>query len=167
MFKATWIIILLSSLGLANCLHAQQLSHQVIVPVAGVLSSKAVNYSQTGGETAVEIIGCTSYTFTQGFQQPGIKVASIDQPEGNGVDVYPNPVIEDLKIKLFGSDARDFIIEVINISGTIVISERLSFVGEFNYERIMSVGKLPKGLYFVRILSTDKLISRTFKIEKM
>jgi hypothetical protein len=154
-------------LGVGTTLYSQQLSHQVIVPLAGVISGKSVNYSQTVGETAVEIINCSSYTFTQGFQQPGIHHLTDVQPGGNGVDVYPNPVINDLKVKLFGNIPRDFVVEVITITGTIVISERISFTDEYNYEAAIPMGSLTKGLYFIRIWSTDKIINRTFKIEKL
>ncbi len=154
-------------LGVGTTLYSQQLSHQVIVPLAGVISGKSVSYSQTVGETAVEIINSSLYTFTQGFQQPGIHSVADVQPGGNGVDVYPNPVINDLKVKLFGNIPRDFVMEAITITGTVVISERISFTDEYNYEKVIPMGSLTKGLYFIRIWSTDKIINRTFKIEKL
>lgn len=166
MLRITWIMLILL-LGVETTLYSQQLSHQVIVPLAGVISGKSVSYSQTVGETAVEIINSSSYTFTQGFQQPGILRVVAVQPNGNGVDVYPNPVVNDLKVKLFGNISRDFIVEVITITGTIEISERISFTDEYNYEKVIPMGSLTKGLYFIRILSTDKIINRTFKIEKL
>lgn len=145
----------------------QHLSHQVLVPAAGIEVSNSVVFSQTIGETAVEIINSPDYTLTQGFQQPGIKYVPGILPEGNGVDVYPNPTKDDLKIKLFGDASRDFLVQVINITGNIVISENVSFTNKFYIEKVIHVGQLNKGIYFVRIRSTDKLINRTFKIDKM
>lgn len=167
MCKKGWILWLVLLMDSGSNLFSQQLSHQVIVPAASIISESSVNYSQTIGETAVEIIHSSDYILTQGFQQPSIKPASDDQPEGNGVDVYPNPVINDLKIKLFGDDSREFRIDIINVSGMTVITEKISFNNEFNFEKIIPVEKIYKGLYFIRIISSDHLINRTFKITKM
>jgi len=166
MIKRIKILILCFLFLWTNAL-SQQLSQQVLVSVAGVTSTGAVNYSQTIGETAVEIIGHTGYVFTQGFQQPGIKQIPENLPNGNGVNVYPNPAIDDLTIKLFGDNPRDFRIDIINITGTIVISEKLSFIDKFYYEKVIPVGHLYRGLYFIRITSADKVINRTFKIDKI
>lgn len=119
------------------------------------------------GETAIEIIGCSGYEFTQGFQQPGIKISPEDVPEGNGVEVYPNPVTDFISVKLFGDVARKFRIDIINITGNIVSSEVINFIERYFYIQQIEVGKLQRGLYFVRVVSDDKFISRVFKIEKL
>lgn len=167
MLKSARILILFIILGWGTDLFSQHLSHQVLVPVAGVISFGNVNYSQTIGESEIEIIGSSDYVFTQGFQQPSIKFTSEHPPEGTGVDVYPNPVVENLTVKLFGDISRDFRIEIINITGTIVLTRKLSFIDNYNFEDVIPVGHLYRGLYFVRISSMDKIINRTFKIEKM
>jgi hypothetical protein len=158
------IFLLLASQG---NLIAQQLSHQVLVPVAGIISTGDFNYTQTGGETAVEIISSPDFVFTQGFQQPGIKYSKEDVPAGNGVKVYPNPVTDYLYIELFGSGARSFRIDIINLTGTIILNEKLDFNEQFWHREPFSFDKLSIGLYFVRIISDDGIINRTFKIEKM
>jgi hypothetical protein len=165
MVKSAGILIVLSLLGSGTDLFSQRLSHQVLVPVAGVSYIEGISYSQTIGETAVEIISSSDCVFTQGFQQPGIKLSPETLVEGNGVEVYPNPASEYLKIKLFGDVSRDFRIEIINITGMIVISEKLSFIDNYYLEKSYPVGKFNKGIYFVRVISTDKTINRTFKIE--
>lgn len=146
---------------------SQQLSHQVLVPVAGVSSNGTINYSQTIGETAVVIIGCSDYTFTQGFQQPCLKFSKEIPPPGNGIKVYPNPVTDILNIELFGEKARTFRIELITISGMMIKSEKIDFSGAYWKLQEIAVDNLSKGLYFVRIISDDGVINRTFKIDKM
>jgi hypothetical protein len=158
------MVLLLVSRGI---IFSQQLSHQVMVPAAGIAVSSSVNYSQTVGETAIEIIGCSGFVFTQGFQQPGIKYSPGIAPEGNGVEVYPNPATDYVDIKLFGVSPRKFSIDVINISGTIVNSGIIKFIDSYFYIQRIEVGNLKKGYYFIRVVSDDGLISRTFKIEKM
>jgi hypothetical protein len=146
---------------------SQQLSHQVLVPLAGVVSEKNLSYSQTVGETAVEIVGCSQFLFTQGFQQPGIKVTPEIPPLGTGVSVYPNPVSDFLTIELFGESARTFRIEIINVSGTVVLTERIVFSDNFWYREPQNIENLIRGFYMVRITSEDRMINRTFKIEKL
>jgi hypothetical protein len=167
MYRNAVILILLLLLGSGGNLFSQELSHQVLVPLAGVNSTETINYSQTVGETAVEIFSSQDFIFTQGFQQPGLKLIKVNKPQGNGVKVYPNPVTDILNVELFGDGSRGFRIDLINISGTIVNTERMVFTDPFWQIQQLSVSQLSKGLYFVRIVSNDGLISRTFKIDKM
>ena len=166
MIKKFRILILLLQV-MRTGLFSQELSHQVLVPLAGVTARGAINYSQTVGETAVEIVGCSDYVFTQGFQQPGIKLSHETPPPGDGVKVYPNPVTNYLTIELFGSTARCFRIDLINIMGTIVFTGRREFTDQFWFKEPINIENLIRGFYLVRIISDDGLISRTFKIEKI
>jgi len=167
MFSNIRILILLVFFSVNLKLHSQSLSNQVLVPVAGVMVTGNINYSQTIGETAVEIVTSPEYVFTQGFQQPRIILSQIEIPGGNGVDVYPNPATEFVTVKLFGDSSRDFIIEMLNITGTVVYYDKESFTESFYSEVVIPVNNLYNGIYFIRVLSTDKMINRTFKIEKM
>lgn len=159
------LVIGLSSLSVT--VFSQQLSHQVLVPLAGVVSGNNVNYSQTVGETAVEIVGCSEYLITQGFQQPGIKVTPETPPPGTGINVYPNPVTDFLTIELFGESARTFRVDIINATGTVVLSERKVFSDRFWYKEAQNIENLINGIYLVRIISEDRVINRIFKIEKL
>lgn len=158
------ILLLLVSRGI---IFSQQLSQQVLVPAAGVVASGSFNYSQTIGETAIEIIGSSGFVFTQGFQQPGIKISPEKAPPGNGVDVYPNPAIDFITVKFFGDIARKFRIDVISITGTIVSSGAIEFITNYFYEQRIDFASLKRGIYFVRVVSQDGIINRTFKIEKI
>lgn len=166
MFKGikVFLLLLLSSPGIVI---AQQLSHQVLVPAAGVISSGSLNYSQTIGETAIEIIGGAGYVFTQGFQQPGIKITDEIVDVGNGVNVYPNPATDYINVKLFGEVARNFKIEVIAITGMVVSSGTIRFIEKYAYIQQINLENLKSGFYLVRVISEDGVINRTFKIEKM
>ena len=144
------------------------MSHQVLVPAAGLVVTGTVNYSQTIGETAIEIISNSGFVFTQGFQQPGIKISPETAPDGNGVDVYPNPATDFIKVKFFGDVARNFKVDVINITGMIVSSRNNRvLLTKYYYIQQIDVATLKYGFYFVRVASDDGIISRTFKIEKM
>jgi hypothetical protein len=145
---------------------SQQLSHQVLVPAAGLITTGTINYSQTIGETAVEIMS-SGFILTQGFQQPVMLNTGDTPPAGTGVNVYPNPATDFVNVKLFGDVARKFRIEIINISGTTVSSTTMDFITQYYYIQQIDVSRLAIGFYFVRVTSDDAIIKRTFKIEKM
>ena len=146
---------------------SQQLSHQVLVPLAGLASDNNISFSQTVGETAVEVTECSWYIFTQGFQQPSIKLSGEDAPPGTGVSVYPNPVVDFLTLELFGESGRAFKIEIINITGTVVFTDRLTFIDQFWHRKQYDMDDFIRGFYLVRISTDDGFMNRTFKIEKI
>jgi hypothetical protein len=166
MIRRTKVLLFLLFVSLST-VFSQQLSHQVLVPVAGLASGSSVVYSQTIGETAIVIVSSTDFLFTQGFQQPGIKQTPEKAPQGNGVKVYPNPVTDNLTIELFGTESRTFRIEIINISGSIVLTDKQVLTDQFWFKEPYNVEKLIKGLYLVRVMSEDGIINQTFKIEKI
>ena len=146
----------------------QQLSHQVLVPLAGISSASNISYSQTVGETAVEIVSCSEYIFTQGFQQPPVRIAtSRPHPEGNGIKVYPNPAVDYVTIELYGESARTFRIEFINLAGRVVKSSRYEFSDNYWFVEPQNISDLLTGFYLVRIKSEDGMVDRIFKLEKI
>ncbi len=131
MIRSYTLLIILLLLNKGTALYSQQLSHQVLVPAAGVIAVDEINYSQTIGEPVVEIITGSEFIFTQGFQQPRMRLDPGKLSEGNGVEVYPNPVINDLTVKLFGEISRNFTLEIINLTGTVVYLERIYFSSSY------------------------------------
>jgi hypothetical protein len=166
MIRGFQVIILLILFLQTNVL-SQQLSHQVLVPLAGVASNTKISYSQTVGETAVEIVRCSDFIFTQGFQQPGIKFSKESPPPGTGVQVYPNPVNDYLTIELFGETSRKFRIDIINIAGIVVFTTRKVFEDQYWYKEQHNTENLIRGFYLIRVISDDGMINRSFKIEKI
>jgi hypothetical protein len=166
MIKEAKFFILLMIFSGTNCF-AQQLSSQVLLPAAGEASSGQINYSQSIGETAVEIFSTSDYVLTQGFQQPGIADPDEKPHVGTGVEVYPNPAKDFVRIKLYGNEARKFRIELLNITGRIYTSVKLDFITKYYYIQEFDITDLMIGIYIVSVKSTDGLINRSFKIEKM
>jgi Secretion system C-terminal sorting domain len=146
---------------------SQQLSHQVLVPVAGLTDDSKLSYSQTVGETAVEIVGCNDYIFTQGFQQPDIKLSHEEAPKGTGVKVYPNPVDDYVTVELFGESGRVLRIEIIDITGTVILADRKTFNDQYWYKEKYNIDNLIRGFYLVRVFAEDGFLNLTFKIEKI
>ncbi len=146
---------------------AQQLTNQVLLPSAGLATEGVLNYSQSIGETAVELITNSGFILTQGFQQPGIKIEAETAHEGTGVEVYPNPATDFINVKLFGDKARKMKIEVIAFNGKITSTTSLDFITKYYIIRQIEFAELKNGFYIVRVSSSDGLINRIFKIEKM
>jgi hypothetical protein len=163
--KAKFFILLMIFSG-TNCF-AQQLSSQVLLPAAGVAVSGQINYSQSIGETAVEIFSTSDHILTQGFQQPGITDPNETTHVGTGVEVYPNPAKDFIRIKLYGNEARKFRIELLNITGKVYTSVKLDFITKYYYVQEFEITDLMIGVYLVSVKSEDGLINRAFKIEKM
>jgi hypothetical protein len=167
-----YIVFILCLLGVPATMFSQELSLQVVVPMAGLTSGNSLSYSQTVGETAIEIVGCVDFIFTQGFQQPGFKGFKVTDEgghNGTGVNVYPNPAEDFITIELFGESARTFRVDIIDITGNVVMSERKVFNGKFWYRDPLSIENLKRGFYLVRIYSESEngILNRTFKIEKL
>lgn len=158
------LLIVIFSLTTA---YSQQLSHQVLLPAAGVAAGSGINYSQTIGETAVTLFNSEDFVLTQGFQQPGIKLIAEIPPVGTGIEVYPNPVADYLRVEFFGETGRSFKVLVMTISGSVVYTRDLKFAGKYWFILEIPVGHFGNGIYFVRIISTDGVIGRSFKIEKI
>jgi hypothetical protein len=145
----------------------QQLSHQVLLPAAGVIYTGGITYSQTIGETAVELFSSSGYFLTQGFQQPGFLMLPGVQPSGTGVKAYPNPVTDFVNVEFFGETGRSFRITISNISGITVYSKDLSFENGYWYIQEIPVSHLSSGLYFIVVVSKDGVLRRAFKVEKI
>jgi hypothetical protein len=166
MMRKTLIPVIFLIVPWTNAL-SQSLSHQVLVPLAGVLTMGNISYSQTVGETAVEIVGCFDYVFTQGFQQPSIKLKIEEKPDGTGVLVYPNPVTDYVTIEIYGERAKTIRIDIISIAGRTVYSDTKIFNAEFWYKDRYNVEDLMRGLYLIRVTANDGMLNRVFKIEKL
>jgi hypothetical protein len=146
---------------------SQQLSHQVLLPAAGVIYASGISYSQTIGETAVEIFESSEYILTQGFQQPIMNILPGDPPQGYGVKAYPNPATEYFYIELFGETGKTLQISVTNLSGTNVYASEISFPEKYWNIHEIPVSDFATGLYFIQVISKDGTIRRSFKIEKL
>ena len=163
--KGSLIVFLLMFL-LAGA-KTQEISHQVLVPAASLVDGSSISYSQTVGETMVKIITDFDYVLTQGFQQPRLRRPPDTTWNGTGVEVYPNPMEDFLKVELFGDTPREFKIIITNITGTLVYQDRIKFIDRYFHIKEIPVSELIRGQYFIRVMSTDGNIIRTFKLEKM
>lgn len=154
-------------LAMACRCYSQDVSHQVLVPMASVVDVNYYNVNQTVGESIVEGLDASDFYLTQGFNQPSIHVVSSRPSEGSGVEVYPNPAVDILNIELFGFERTDFEIVIFGFNGALLHKEEIICGREHWSIESIDVSNYKRGLYFVRVRSSDNRISRLFKIEKM
>lgn len=166
MYQRGILILVLFIAHMAGCF-SQDISHQVLVPLSSIAGTGKINISQTVGEPMVEGLYGADYDLTQGFHQPGIDLSRPDPPEGNGVEVYPNPVVDILKIELFGVEETDFEIIIFGLNGTVYYQRNISCARDYWLLETVDLASYKRGMYFVRIKTKDNRISRLFKIEKM
>ncbi len=165
LYRGRIILILLT--GVISKGFSQDISHQVLVPVAFIVDLDYYSVNQTVGEPVVEIFEKEFFTLTQGFHQPSITITGPEPPEGSGVMAYPNPVTDILKVELFGIEKTDFEIAVYGMNGSVFLRKEISCGNKYWQIEEIDMSLYRKGVYFVHVMSADKRISRYFKIEKM
>ncbi|MGB8357419.1 MAG: hypothetical protein WCD55_02265 [Bacteroidales bacterium] len=167
------VLILALACSFSYSQKAYELSHQVLVPAASVEPVKdGISYQQTVGETAVEITLPDIYILTQGFQQPRF-IPPVDYPvrEGNGVDFFPNPVTETVdymfNVRMYGVLGRHYYIIITNLPGAVLYTDEKEYSSVHNVILPVDLKKYAKGIYVIRVWSSDGVIDRSFKIDKL
>lgn len=160
------IFVILFLTGIV-CLRSQELSHQVLVPLASTWHGELYHISQSVGEPMVQYLPGEQWELTQGFQQPSMVYELTIKPQGNGIKVYPNPVSDHLKLEMFGDEQVEYHITIFTIDGTIYLRKSYQCDSHYWRNEVIDFRNFKRGLYFVRVESSPERISRIFKIEKM
>jgi hypothetical protein len=161
-FVAALLLLLLGEFAFS-----QRISHEVLVPAANIVTKGNYIYQQTIGEPVVMLVEANGYDLTQGFQQPRVIIDDGKCCPGNGAESYPNPVVDILTVKLWGDTYRDMKISLYNFQGVLLFETERNYLTAYMELIEIPVSSYKPGVYFVRVTSSDKVIIRTFKIEKM
>jgi len=166
----SFIFCIFTALSTVGAL-AQSISNQVLLPAAGLATAGSVSYQQTIGEAAVTILTQPSITLTQGFQQP--RITSGDDPHypTDEINAYPNPVTEKVnnKVNVLLPDlkSRSYNVLIYNFAGEVVSWWSSRAYPDQVSPIEMDMGSLSRGVYIIRVMSTDNQINLSFKIEKL
>jgi hypothetical protein len=161
------ILVLLSLCGM-QYLYTQDLTISVLASAGDFSFISDNSLSWTLGEVVTETFYSDDIILTNGFQQP-------DLPAGTGlsdntldwlVSIYPNPVENDLTIKFHVmQDYRAIHVTLIDIMGrTMIMDEINNMPGSFDYN--LNMEALERGIYILRVYSTNFRMQKLFKIEK-
>jgi len=80
------------------------------------------------------------------------------------ISIYPNPVNGNLNIYLNGDELKDVTVNVFDISGRMVYTEKISArAGEAN--TIINTESYSKGMYFVQLVTADEAVTKKIIVE--
>lgn len=141
---------------------------QSLVPTlmgtTGDFKTAGYSLSYSVGELSVTTLSGGDYFLTQGFQQPDSVFTIIGGPQT--IEAFPNPVSTNLTINIFIEESPEFWVEIYNIKGSKVYQEKYTGV-YYGSRKKIDFQEFPKGLYFVKIYSTNGKSMEKFKIVKM
>lgn len=105
--------------------------------------------------TLIATNACGSDTITMVITTVDI----IENLETRGLNIYPNPVNENLTLDFGLLMGEDIVINVFDIQGRTLITDQIN--GESGaYQKVISVTSLTDGIYFVRIATNDEVITK-------
>jgi hypothetical protein len=101
---------------------------------------------------------------TQGFLQSRIEILGVKNIANNEniqVKLFPNPVIDILKIELLADHKEQIIFELFSVDGKVLTSNIMQ-ASDRNTQ--IDFSKFQYGLYFLRASTSKKTFSQTYKI---
>ena len=148
---------------------AQMLTPKVVVSGGKFTSNGGYSISSTVGESVVKTFSSSGFYLTQGFQQPSLFIGNKREENNSGtsIEVYPNPVKDQLILEILASEIDKFFVEVYTLTGLKLQTHLLkNLLSATNIKRL-DFSRYAKGTYVVHIFCPDKQINRVFIIEKM
>ena len=141
-------------------------SQEVIGGAGSYGENNGYSLAWTLGETVIETASDpdNSTYLTQGFHQGSFVITYVgekDEPELD-VNIYPNPVAEQLTIDIRGDYAQDLEYEIYDLSGKSVFSGRLS-----DPTNRVNMNRLANAQYILLIKSQSTQFKETYKLQKI
>jgi len=147
-------------------LYAQDLNPEIVATAGDSNQGNNIQLDWTLGELAVTTIQSSNQQITQGFHQPQIQITSVlDFSEDIGsIDVFPNPSIDHLNMKMSFFKKEKIQIRLYNLEGKQILSK---YIEDRNVEEILVIKSLPAGNYFLSFYIDEHKTVQTFKIQKI
>ena len=145
--------LLSSMLMVVHLASGQYLSSSVIGLAGGYEKTpNGMTLSWTVGEPVVDPIRSEKILLTQGFQQPGLKVATgfEDPTFESSLQVYPNPVGQVLQMQSDYPASLDF--RLVDMTGKLILQ------GSWITEHTMDVSQLSPGMYALYYLAEGRMV---------
>lgn len=85
-------------------------------------------------------------------------IPSLKTNLSTAINIYPNPIFEDSKfnVEFKGLKAGNYVVELVDVAGQPTYQRKISLVSKTNTQIISFPPVTAKGLYLVRVVSTDK-----------
>ncbi len=93
-----------------------------------------------------------------------VKEVSINDINNDDVKIYPNPFTTDLMIETLNIENGTNIVQVIDISGRVVINQTFESNKGISNVKVNNTNSLAAGVYFVKV--TNNGVVKTMKVVK-
>jgi hypothetical protein len=80
----------------------------------------------------------------------------------NGIEMFPNPTVENLSITFNSASSEKISIDILNALGQLVISKEITASNTVEQRVELNVSNLDSGVYTVRFTTGGSEVSRTF-----
>lgn len=161
----SFIIIALAFAPLA--LFGQSAERQVIASTGGYAAATGLQVSYTVGETVIATGTSSNIIVTQGFQQPdGNSVGIEELDNGLSVNVYPNPVSNEVAVEISAMNDLNVSATVYDMHGkqTSVGLSNLKVNGTLKTS--LDISSLSAGQYFISFTDASANLG-TVRIQKV
>ncbi len=159
------LLFFLVLLWLGN-VHAQSSSPEIVASAGASFQGNNYQINWTLGELAITTISNSNQQITQGFHQAEYSITSIaEMPADFGeIQVFPNPTVDHLQMKLQLEQNREVIIQLFDTTGKLLWTKESH--GQ-KIEETADMSNLPNGTYYLLFKMVDRNHSPTFKILKI
>jgi len=156
-------IFLLAFLFVSIISLAQSIEQQTISSM-GTYSENGSSLSTTVGQTANKTLETSDVILTQGFQQTGVIISSVETPlpkEKIEVTIYPNPSIGKISVKCPDELLKEHPILILrDMTGRLVVDRQMTSTVE-----IIDLQSLSEGYYLLSVTTTTA--RNTYKVQKL
>jgi len=142
---------------------AQTVTPEEVVSAGASFSNSYAQITWTMGGMQSATFNNGHTIITEGFIQPILSIETLTknvEDNSYSVNVYPNPVKNNLNIKFNIDKKEDLLIYLYDLNGKQILTKTLN---NKNTEKI-NFEKYNNGIYFLKTISSDGKYSETFKI---
>jgi hypothetical protein len=161
------VVLSFMFLILWNFSFSQSLSPTLISSAGAYAAAGDITLSYSLGEIAVTTLTSDNLVLTQGFQQP--QLTGTGMPDEMKLDwkvnAFPNPVQDRLNISIRLGKPVEMNLEIIDLTGKKILIKKLGRIPA-DFDHSIDFSGFVKGIYFLKIQTTDKKYSRIIKLQK-
>jgi hypothetical protein len=163
--KLSWAIVILCLMTTKAI--SQNISQDVIATSGSSGRTPTLNIDWTIGEQAVETYNGTTQIYTQGFQQPLLRItpqptSDISFP-GAEIIVAPNPFVQSITARIRLEEKQDVSIHILDAQGKKLLSSPAT--SDFVPVSI-NMQQFATGTYYLNFLDPKGTLIKSFKILK-
>jgi len=122
--------------------------------------------SWTGAATLMVCGGndCGMGPYSEGFEVMVYDYTGIDDVNGAGIKIYPNPNNGQFTLNLNATQATDFEVKLVNALGMSVLYKTIEVNG--NYSEVINISDLSEGIYYLYLKSDENSVIRKVVVQK-